>query len=116
MPEAIDNDMAPKRSAKNMRPYRRPREWNAWLIAYAFLFPDLLGLFIFVLLPIGYAFFISLHEWNAMTPMRWIGIENYRRLLTDGDFWNSLKITTQYTAFYVPLLYCASLGLALLVN
>jgi multiple sugar transport system permease protein len=105
-----------ERPANRGQPHRRSRERNEAMTAYAFLLPDLLGLLIFVLIPIGYAFYISLHDWNAMTPMRWVGAENYQRLLQDDDFWNSLETTALYTLFYVPLLYCVSLGLALVVN
>lgn len=86
------------------------------LTGYGFLLPDLLGLLVFVIVPIGYAFFISLHEWNALSPMRWTGFSNYQDLWTDRQFWHSLKITAIYTVSYVPILYVVSLGLALLVN
>jgi multiple sugar transport system permease protein len=102
---------------------RRPRQRGLasrkrreWLTGYGFLLPDLLGLLVFVLFPIGYAFYISLNSWNALSPMRWVGLNNYTRLLSDWQFWESLKITAIYTAAYVPILFVVSLGLALLVN
>lgn len=87
-----------------------------WLTGYGFLLPDLLGLLVFVIVPIGYAFYISLHDWNALSPMRWTGFDNYRELWNDPQFWRSLRTTAIYTVIYVPLLYAISLGLALLVN
>lgn len=92
------------------------RKRREWLTGYGFLLPDLLGLLVFVLFPIGYAFYISLNDWNALSPMRWAGLSNYTRLLSDWQFWDSLKITLIYTAAYVPILFVVSLGLALLVN
>ncbi len=86
------------------------------LTGYAFLLPDLIGLLVFVIAPIGYALYISLHDWNALSPMRWAGLNNYEKLVYDVRFWQSLRITAIYTAIYVPLLYVISLGLALLVN
>lgn len=88
----------------------------AWLTGYGFLLPDLIGLLVFVIGPIGYALYISLHDWNALSPMRWTGLNNYEKLIYDAQFWRSLRITAIYTAVYVPLLYVISLGLALLVN
>src|SRR4030095_9625048 len=46
----------------------------------------------------------------------WNGLDNYSKLLSDAQFWASLKITAIYTIIYVPVLYAISLGLALLVN
>ena len=86
------------------------------ITGYLFLLPDLLGLLIFLIIPIAYAFFISLHDWNGLSPMRWNGLDNYLKLLSDTQFWASLKITAIYTLIYVPVLYVISLGLALLVN
>lgn len=86
-----------------------------WLTGYAFVLPDLLGLLVFVIAPIGYALYISLHDWNALSAMRWTGLNNYQKLIHDPQFWRSLGITGVYTAIYVPLLYVISLGLALLV-
>ena len=86
------------------------------ITGYLFLLPDLLGLLIFLIIPIAYAFFISLHDWNGLSPMRWNGLDNYLKLFSDTQFWASLKITAIYTLIYVPVLYAISLGLALLVN
>jgi multiple sugar transport system permease protein len=86
------------------------------ITGYLFLLPDFLGLLIFLIIPIGYAFFISLHDWNGLSSMRWNGLDNYVKLFSDSQFWDSLKITGIYTLIYVPVLYAVSLGLALLVN
>jgi multiple sugar transport system permease protein len=86
------------------------------ITGYLFLLPDLLGLLIFLIIPIAYAFFISLHDWDGLSAMRWNGLDNYLKLLSDAQFWASLKITAIYTIIYVPVLYAISLGLALLVN
>lgn len=86
------------------------------MTGYAFLLPDLVGLLVFVIFPILYAFYISLNHWNALSPMRWAGLGNYSRLFTDWQFWDSLRITAIYTVSYVPILFAVSLGLALLVT
>jgi ABC-type sugar transport system permease subunit len=80
------------------------------LTGYLFLLPDLAGLAVFLVIPIGYAFYISLHDWNALSQMQWAGISNYVRLFADEQFWSSLKTTALYTALYVPAVYCLSLG------
>ncbi len=97
-------------------PSARRQKRALWLTGYAFILPDLIGLLVFVIGPIGYALYISLHDWNALSPMRFNGLANYQKLMNDPNFWRSLRITAIYTAVYVPLLYVISLGLALLVT
>ena len=86
------------------------------ITGYAFLLPDLLGLLIFVVGPIAYAFFLSFHDWNAFSSMKYAGVSNYIRLWRDPQFWSSLKVTAIYTFTYVPLLFSISLALAVLVS
>lgn len=83
---------------------------------YAFLLPDFLGLLIFVIGPIMYALFLSFHDWNALSPMRWSGLSNYQKLWRDPQFWSSLRVTAIYTVAYVPILFSVSLGLAVLLH
>lgn len=88
---------------------RRQRES---LAAAAFLAPDLLGLVVFVFLPIGSAIVISFFDWNLISPMEFVGLANYERLIGDAEWWASLGRTLQFALIYVPLLFALSLGLA----
>jgi len=88
---------------------RRRRES---LAAALFLGPDLLGLLVFVLLPIAFAVYVSLFDWNLIGSMKFIGLANYRRMVADTEWWKSLGRTLQFALLYVPLLYALSLGLA----
>ncbi len=76
------------------------------------LAPDLLGLALFIFAPIVMAFVVSLHSWDALSPMSYIGLGNYAQLLSDSDWWRSLGITLSYVLMYVALTFCASLALA----
>lgn len=89
---------------------RRRRDTVA---AALFIGPDLLGLLIFVLLPIGFAIYVSFFDWNLISPMRFVGTANYERMLTDTDWWMSLARTLQFAGMYVPGLFVLSLALAL---
>jgi multiple sugar transport system permease protein len=94
----------------------RTRRGQQWLVGYGFLLPDLIGLLAFVVLPILGAFYISFHDWTGIGKQSWSGIDNYKTLIHDKAFWQSIKVTAIYTVSFVPLLYVISLGLALLVN
>ncbi|MBN9375648.1 MAG: sugar ABC transporter permease [Cellulomonas sp.] len=87
---------------------RRRESWAAAL----FIGPDLIGLVVFVLLPILFAVYVSFFGWNLISPMKFIGLANYRRLATDSDWWLSMGRTLQFAFIYVPVLFAISLGLA----
>ncbi len=84
--------------------------------AYGFLLPNLLGLTVFVFVPMVYAFYVSLHEWNALSPKVFIGFDNYVQLTSDHEWWNSVYRTFIFTLIYVPALYILALFFAVIVN
>lgn len=88
---------------------RRRRESVA---AAVFVAPDLIGLIVFVLLPIAFAIYVSFFSWNLISPMKFVGLANYQRLLADGDWWMSLARTLQFALIYVPVLFVIALALA----
>lgn len=72
---------------------------------------------IFVFVPIGWSVWLSFFEARfTVTPSEFVGFENYKQILTDTDFRNSLVTFTVFAAFIVPATWAMSLGLALLVN
>jgi len=60
--------------------------------------------------------FLSFTRWDGLTPLKWIGLANYRDLLTDETFRISLVNNLYYTAVTVPLTIALSILLALLMN
>ena len=86
------------------------------IFAYLMLLPDIAGIAVFIFVPILIALYVSFHEWNALEPMRFIGLANYKRMLSDSDWWRSIRTTLVYAAVFVPILFCVSLGLAVLIN
>ncbi len=85
-------------------------------IAYLFLLPWLIGLVVFVIGPIIASLFISLTDWNLLSPPQWAGLSNYQKMFSDRDFYNSLGVTLKYVALAVPIYMAAGLGMALLLN
>jgi multiple sugar transport system permease protein len=85
-------------------------------IAALFLTPDVLGLVLFVAVPVLFAGYVSLFRWDGLGQMAWVGSENYRQLSADPKWWASLRVTGVFAVLHVPLLLVASLALALLVN
>lgn len=96
--------------------YMQRRKLREWATAYTFLLPDVVGLFLFVFLPILYAFYVSLHRWDAFTSRSFIGFGNYASLIADSTWWHSLGRTFLFSAVYVPLLFVFALGSAIMIH
>ncbi len=86
------------------------------LTGYLFLAPDVIGLLVFIAVPIVYALWMSLHSWDAIGPMVWVGLKNYSQMLRDTQWHEALQITLIYTVVFVPLLFALSLSAALLIQ
>ncbi|CAM3817906.1 MULTISPECIES: carbohydrate ABC transporter permease [Tsukamurella] len=79
--------------------------------------PFLAGLAAFVVVPIGWSLWLSLFEArNTVTPTVFVGLGNYRDMLSDPAFRSSLLTFVVFAAVVVPLTFVGSLGLAVLVN
>ncbi|RKD95317.1 carbohydrate ABC transporter permease [Halopiger aswanensis] len=83
-----------------------------------FALPYLLIAGTFLFGPLLLALYMSFHDWNALDPAQsqFIGLENYRVLLSDPDFWNALRNTVYFVVLTVPPIVIGSLFLALGVN
>jgi multiple sugar transport system permease protein len=71
-------------------------------LAYALLAPSLFGVLAFLLLPILVVIWLSLYRWDLLGPLRYVGLANWRSVLADTDFVNSLIVTTIFVAIVVP--------------
>ncbi|MBI0298447.1 sugar ABC transporter permease [Streptomyces sp. PRKS01-29] len=106
----------PQSPATSGRRPRLSRKHREWLAAGLFLAPDVLGLLVFVAIPMVLSIGLSFFQVSGFGSYEWIGLGNYRRMVNDPLFWDSMKITGLYVVFLVPLLFCVSLGLGLLVK
>ncbi len=86
------------------------------LVGYLFVLPDLLGLLIFIIGPMLMAFAISFSDWKLTGVPEFVGLHNYEIILKDPKFGASLGRTILYTIGYVPVVYCLSLGMAVLLT
>ena len=59
--------------------------------AAAFLAPAMVIVGAFVAFPILYAGYLSLFHWEAGSARTFIGLDNYRKIATDGTFWHALE-------------------------
>ncbi|MFE3983942.1 carbohydrate ABC transporter permease [Nocardia tengchongensis] len=81
---------------------RTTAEHRQAAVGYALLLPSLIGVGCFLLLPIAVVLWLSLHSWNLLGPIRFIGWDNWRSVLTDRQFGHSILVTLALTALVVP--------------
>ena len=112
----------PRRPRGRGSALRRQERWAGWL----FVLPGLAVLIIFLVVPIGLAFYVSLTRWDGLSSpfgggARFIGFDNYKSLLTVDNltrqnFATSIRNNFYFVLFVVPLQSALALFLAVLLN
>lgn len=98
---------------KDAPPRLRGRQWRAYL----YLLPTLVIIGIFVYFPIVESFRLSL---NRVAPFGgreiFIGLDNYKRLLTSAEFWNNVEVSMWFMVGAVPVGIVLAVAIALLLS
>jgi multiple sugar transport system permease protein len=92
---------------------RREALWG-----FAFLSPWIVGFLALTLIPMvaTLAFTFTNIDLAQEEPVRFVGLDNYARLLGDGDAWRSLLVTLKYAAISLPVGLIIPFSIALLIN
>jgi multiple sugar transport system permease protein len=72
-------------------------------LGYALLAPSLFGVVAFLLLPMLVVGWLSLQHWDLLAPIEYVGLSNWRSVLTDSSFGTSLVVTALFVAMVVPV-------------
>ncbi|MFE3599638.1 carbohydrate ABC transporter permease [Streptomyces sp. NPDC059142] len=86
------------------------------LLAAAFIAPALLGFLVFLLWPTLRGVYLSFTRYNLLTPAEWAGLDNYRRMVHDPIFWESLRVTVEYVVINIGVQTVAALCIAVLMQ
>ena len=78
------------------------RQHRSPALAYALLAPSLFGVLAFLLLPILVVVWLSLYRWDLLGSLRYVGLDNWRSVLADPGFGDSLVVTAAFVALVVP--------------
>ncbi|MBF6217184.1 sugar ABC transporter permease [Nocardia abscessus] len=85
----------------------RRRERAGW----AFVAPNVAAVAIFLLFPLAFSLYLSFHSWDLFSPMRFVGLDNYRRLFgSDPLFLIAVRNTAVFTV--LTLVPTVTIGLA----
>jgi multiple sugar transport system permease protein len=83
---------------------------------WLFVLPATVLIGLFGVLPIGWALLLSFQHNDLLTAPAWVGLGNYRQLIHDPVFRDSIRRTLVYTALFVPLSVGGALAVALLLH
>ena len=86
------------------------------IYGYLFIAPAVLGFLIWIAGPMLFSAWLSLTEWDLLSPPEFIGLQNYRTMIKDPLFWQSLRVTFYFTLVSVPLFQAVAFAIALLMN
>lgn len=86
-------------------------------LGYLLILPTFTLFFIFFIIPLFYSFYLSFIEWNGFAEnIKFVGLDNYTRLIADKLFWNAFGNTLYYALFTVPICIIVSLILSVLIS
>lgn len=91
---------------------------KANIVGWVFVAPALLGFLLFNLLPMALSAYYSLCEYKGYGEATFVGLQNYREMLTgvDTNFWPSVTATVKYVLLAVPCNLLFALLIAMLLN
>jgi multiple sugar transport system permease protein len=78
------------------------RKVRSAALGYALLAPSLFGVVTFLLLPMLVVLWLSVHRWDLLGPITYVGLDNWGSVLTDPSFATSLLVTVLFIAIVVP--------------
>lgn len=100
----------------------------SWKTALPFLLPSLAGFVVFSIIPMIMQIFVSLTSWDGLSELTlfsdfsgfmdrfYVGIENYKEILTSKEFYQVIGNTLEFVILYIPLMLIASMIVALILN
>jgi multiple sugar transport system permease protein len=87
------------------------------MIAFLFIVPAIINFTVFRYIPIAASVRASFYEYSLLRGLRdFIGLDHYTRMLSDETFWESLRVTSLFVIYKVPIQIVLSLALAVLLQ
>jgi multiple sugar transport system permease protein len=111
-PETVPN--SPRRSHQSA--LARRKRLRQIMIPYMFLLPFLVLFALFLVVPLAYAFWLSIFEERLVGGSTFVGADNYLRAFQDGHFWAGIRRMVTFGVFQIPLMLGLALVFALLLD
>ncbi len=85
-------------------------------IGYLFVTPYALHFAIFIGFPLVFSLVLLFHRWDIVSPMVWVGLDNFVKLVHDNLFWQAMLNTGVFLLLHIPLQLAIALFLAIQLN
>lgn len=89
--------------------YKRRRN----IVALIFLLPNLVFFLGFLLLPVVSLFWQTFHDGGVLSPMRFVGLENWRKTFADPLVLTTIRNTIVYSLIAIPAVFVLAMMVAL---
>jgi multiple sugar transport system permease protein len=121
MSESMIVDQLAKRAVQETPPAlsRRLRGMSDRAITWMFITPTILLLLAINIFPLIWTLQLSFTNFKANRAARgseWIGLENYRNILTDADVWHSMQVTAHFVVWSILIEVLLGFALALMID
>lgn len=113
MESNVNVPLSPDKRTRVVKKKSINREAN--LTGWLFVSPMVIGFVTLLLGPLLLALYMSFTDWPLLGEAEFIGLDNYRALFSDAEFWTVVGNTFTFSAGLVPLNIVLALGLALLL-
>jgi ABC-type sugar transport system permease subunit len=100
------------------RRHLSPLAWHEARWGVIFLSPWIIGFLAFTLLPMiaTFVFTVTNINLNQTAPLRFVGLDNYTRALSDPQMWESLGVTLKFALLALPVAVMLPFVVALLLG
>ncbi|MGO2082898.1 carbohydrate ABC transporter permease [Vagococcus sp.] len=95
-----------------LKKYKKEEVFWGWLL----IAPTLIGLFVLNIKPAIDTFILSFQQSGGFGRTKWVGFENYQKLIKDPEVLQAVINTLVYTLIAVPFIIVLSLLAAVLLN
>ena len=119
MSEVVQTPMVLRTAARPAALGRRLGGVSDRWLAWWFIGPTILLLLAINIFPLIWTLYLSFTNFKANRANRgidWVGIENYRRILSDSDIWAAMQVTAHFVFWSILLQVVLGFGLALLLD
>ncbi len=89
---------------------------NKTILPWLLVSPYIIHLLVFVAFPVIFSLVLTFNRWNIISPMEYIGLSNYSRILQDRQFWKAVGNTLVFLSIHIPLQIIVALALAEVLN
>lgn len=89
---------------------------NNKLTSYFLVSPYVLHFLLFIAFPVVFSVVLTFHQWNIISPMKYVGLTNYEKLIQDRYFLKSIGNTLVFLSIHIPLQIIIALALAVALN